>query len=108
MTSVFDSRAMRRVWAGLVLAWLALSPTIGRAQEQAPLNDEEQLDAHTRTAARNLAAQAAEAFERQEYEEALDLFQRAGSLIQAPTIALMEARTLAARGSRRGAPRISA
>jgi hypothetical protein len=57
--------------------------------EQAP-----ETDAHTRTAARTLAAQAAEAFENQQYLVALDLFQRAGALIPAPTIVLMEARSL--------------
>jgi len=51
-------------------------------------------DSHTRTAARSLAAQAAEAFENQEFSVALDLFQRAGALVPAPTIVLMEARTL--------------
>lgn len=49
-------------------------------------------------AARALAAQGAEAFERREFTQALELFQRASAIIQAPTIMLMEARTLVELG----------
>jgi hypothetical protein len=52
----------------------------------------------TRATARRLAAEGSEAFERRELERALELFERASSLVQAPTIALMHARTLAERG----------
>lgn len=59
---------------------------------------EAEADSHTRTAARALAAQGSQAFDKQDYETALDLFHRAFSLIEAPTIALMEARTLVQLG----------
>lgn len=55
-------------------------------------------DAETRTAARELAQQGADAFERQDYITALDRFDRADSLIRAPTIGIMQARTLAKLG----------
>jgi len=55
-------------------------------------------DTHTRTAARALASEGTEAFERREYERALDLFDRALSLVKAPTLALMRARTLVELG----------
>lgn len=48
----------------------------------------------TRTAARDLALQGSEAFDKGEYQAALDLFRRAGELVQAPTISLMQARSL--------------
>jgi len=59
---------------------------------------EAEADSHTRTAARALAAQGSQAFDKQDYETALDLFHRAFTLIEAPTIALMEARTLVQLG----------
>lgn len=59
---------------------------------------EGEADSHTRTAARALAAQGSQAFDKQDYETALDLFHRAFTLIEAPTIALMEARTLVQLG----------
>lgn len=59
---------------------------------------EGETDSHTRTAARALAAQGSQAFDKQDYKTALDLFQRAFALIEAPTIALMEARTLVQLG----------
>lgn len=96
MTSVFERRRLARVGPWLVLLALGFAPKLASAQPTG--EEEEQLDAHTRTAARTLASQGAEAFERQDYEQALDLFQRAGSLIEAPTISLMEARTLVALG----------
>lgn len=55
-------------------------------------------DSHTRTAARTLAAEGAAAFERRDFPAALDLFQRAGALVEAPTIVLMQARTLVELG----------
>jgi tetratricopeptide (TPR) repeat protein len=51
-----------------------------------------------RAAARKLAAQGSEAFERRDFERALELFEQASALIEAPTIALMQARTLAELG----------
>jgi hypothetical protein len=51
-----------------------------------------------RATARKLAAEGSEAFERRDFERALSLFDRAGSLVAAPTIALMQARTLTELG----------
>lgn len=64
----------------------------------APAGDESELDSHTRTAARSLAAQGSAAFEAQRYAEALDLFERAAALVEVPTITLMQARTLVQLG----------
>ncbi len=55
-------------------------------------------DGDARTAARALAVQGAAAFEQRDFERALVLFQRAGAIIAAPTITLMEARTLVELG----------
>jgi tetratricopeptide (TPR) repeat protein len=55
-------------------------------------------DDDARTAARALAAQGAVAFEERDFEHALELFERAGAIIPAPTITLMEARTLVELG----------
>lgn len=51
-------------------------------------------DADARTAARALAAQGAQAFEQHDFERALGLFERASAIVSAPTIKLMQARTL--------------
>jgi hypothetical protein len=72
-----------------MLLALGLSTHTLRAQDS---------DAETRTAARDLAAQGAEAFERQDYATALDRFTRAFSLVKAPSISVMEARSLAKLG----------
>ncbi len=74
---------------------LALPAT---ATGQAAEDTQDEGASHTRTAARTLAAQGAEAFERRDYAAALDLFQRAGALVEAPTITLMQARTLVELG----------
>jgi hypothetical protein len=50
--------------------------------------------AELRTAARALAIEGAEAFDRRDYALALDRFTRAESLFKAPTIQVMRARTL--------------
>jgi hypothetical protein len=55
-------------------------------------------DSDARTAARALAAQGSAAFEEKDFERALTLFERAGAIIPAPTITLMEARTLVELG----------
>lgn len=55
-------------------------------------------DAELRTAARDLATQGAEAFEQGRYVEASDLFGRAHELVSAPSIALLQARSLAKIG----------
>jgi hypothetical protein len=62
------------------------------------LGADERVESDTRLAARVLAAQGAEAFEERDFSRALELFQRAGAIIQAPTITLMEARTLVELG----------
>jgi hypothetical protein len=51
-----------------------------------------------RATARKLAAEGSAAFERRDFERALSLFDQAGSLVAAPTIALMQARTLTELG----------
>ena len=83
------SPSKQRTLALACLLLLGAAPAAAQTGGPAPA-----VDSHTRTAARTLAAQGAEAFENQEYLVALDLFQRAGALIPAPTIVLMEARTL--------------
>jgi hypothetical protein len=55
-------------------------------------------DAETRTAARDLATQGAQAFEAGQYAEASDFFRRAHELVPAPSIALLRARSLAKLG----------
>jgi hypothetical protein len=55
-------------------------------------------DAETRTAARDLATQGGQAFDAGNYVEASDLFRRAHELVAAPSIALMQARSLAKLG----------
>jgi hypothetical protein len=72
------------------LLW-SLAPGPARAGD-------EYVESDTRMAARVLAAQGAEAFERREFAQALSLFERAGAIIQAPTITLMEARSLVELG----------
>lgn len=80
-----------RRWAlGLSLAVAVLASAPRAAAQEA--------DAETRTAARELAGQGAEAFEKQDYVTALDRFQRAGTLFRAPSISVMEARTLVKLG----------
>jgi len=55
-------------------------------------------DAEMRTAARDLATQGAQAFEAGEYAQASDFFRRAHELVPAPSIALLQARSLAKLG----------
>jgi len=55
-------------------------------------------DAETRTAARDLATQGAQAFDAGHYAEASDFFRRAHDLVPAPSIALLQARSLAKLG----------
>jgi len=54
--------------------------------------------AEVRTAARDLAVQGAEAFDHRDYATALDRFGRAYSLVPAPSISIMQARSLAKMG----------
>jgi hypothetical protein len=55
-------------------------------------------DAEKRTAARDLATQGAQAFDAGQYAEASDFFRRAHELVGAPSIALLQARSLAKIG----------
>ena len=55
-------------------------------------------DAEIRTAARDLATQGAQAFEQGDYARASDFFRRAYELVPAPSIALLQARSLAKLG----------
>jgi len=94
---VISVSSAQRLFACATTALCCLAfPAIasGQAAEDAQGED----GSHTRTAARTLAAQGAEAFERRDYAAALDLFQRAGALVEAPTIVLMQARTLVELG----------
>lgn len=58
----------------------------------------EPVDDSERNAARNLAEQGRGAFEKGDFERSRDLFHRAYALVQAPTLALYEARSLAKLG----------
>ncbi len=95
MISVSSTRclfALIRQWVRRGLApflALALASPILRAQDSG---------AAVRTMARDLAAQGAEAFEHQDYKTALDRFGRAYSLVPAPSIVIMQARSLAKLG----------
>ncbi len=55
-------------------------------------------DTETRTVARDLALQGAEAYDAGDFALALDRFDRAAALVTAPTITLMQARCLVALG----------
>ncbi|HKO51850.1 MAG TPA: hypothetical protein VJV79_29275 [Polyangiaceae bacterium] len=55
-------------------------------------------DAELRTAARDLATQGAQAFDAGQYAQASDFFRRAYELVPAPSIALLQARSLAKLG----------
>lgn len=81
---------MRRSFACLV--GLALLARVGAGHAADPVDDSE------RNAARNLAEQGRDAFERGDFERSRDLFHRAYDLVQAPTLALYEARSLAKLG----------
>ncbi len=74
------------------LAALTLLLAAGRARAQ------EDSDAETRTIARELAMQGAEALDAKDYATALDRFERAGALVRAPSLTVMQARALVALG----------
>ena len=83
-------RGLLRYKAALVVFFVSL---VAAAQAQ-----DAEVDPATRTAARELAQQGADAFEQQDYATALDRFDRAGSLVRAPTLCIMQARTLVKLG----------
>ncbi|MEO6602596.1 MAG: hypothetical protein ABIQ16_22120 [Polyangiaceae bacterium] len=76
-----------RSWIALLTSALLLYASSAHAE-----------DAETRTAARDLATQGAQAFEAGHYAEAADFFKRAHELVHAPSIALLEARSWAKLG----------
>ena len=84
---------LRRALVAALLVSLGASPAIAK-----PADNEAELDSHTRTAARSLAAQGSAAFEAQQYAQALEHFERAAALVEVPTILLMQARTLVQLG----------
>jgi hypothetical protein len=89
VTSASDGRRGRL--ASVALLACSLFATSARAGD-------DYVESDTRLAARALAAQGAEAFEQRDFTRALELFQRASAIIEAPTITLMEARTLVELG----------
>lgn len=76
---------MRLVRGMLVVLCLGTAPAAAAGEGN---------DADARTAARALAAQGAQAFEQHDFQRALGLFERASAIVPAPTIKLMQARTL--------------
>ena len=81
-------RFRRALYGSLLGAALCLGPAAAHAE-----------DAETRSAARDLATQGAQAFEAGQYAQASDFFRRAHELVPAPSIALLRARSLAKLGS---------
>ncbi len=81
------ARQRRQGWSALGAAALWLCASSAHAE-----------DAETRTVARDLATQGAQAFDAGHYADAADFFRRAHELVQAPSIALLEARSLAKLG----------
>ncbi len=90
---ILDSRALsksRRLgtrWVSTMLS-LCLTTSVNAFVAAQPL------DVTTRTTARELATQGAEAFERGDYVAALDCLSRANTLHPAPSISVLQARTL--------------
>ena len=82
-----SARSLLGYW--LAAAWLSLA---GAATASPPVDDS------TRNAARNLAEQGRDAFDRGNFERSRELFHRAYALVAAPTLALYEARSLSKLG----------
>ena len=80
-------RAMRPLCGALFTSAFLLCSSAAQAE-----------DAEMRTAARDLATQGAQAFEAGQYAQASDFFRRAHELVPAPSIALLQARSLAKLG----------
>ncbi|MFZ5894539.1 MAG: tetratricopeptide repeat protein [Myxococcota bacterium] len=89
MTSASERSRPRWIASLTLLALLAL---------HAPAHALEEVDSETRSIARELALQGAEAYEKHDYHTALDRFQRASTLFRAPSITVMLARSLAQLG----------
>jgi hypothetical protein len=94
------SRSRRaRYLAPLLAAPLLFGASRVQAQPTATeKQSHEANDAETRTIARELALQGAEALDNKDYATALDRFERAASLVRAPSLTVMQARTLVALG----------
>jgi hypothetical protein len=97
MTSVFKTARLRAA-AGVRCLGLSASLLLAAANASAASPEPARDDAETRTAARDLATQGARAFDAGKYAEASDFFRRAHELVSAPSIALMQARSLAKLG----------
>lgn len=70
-------------------------PLVALVSLQSPGAFGQTVDDGTRNAARSLASQGKEAFDKADWDRARDLFHRAYTLVPAPTIALYEGRALA-------------
>lgn len=81
-----------KIWASERRGAFAASVLVGLLAS-APLSAQT-VDDSTRNAARELASQAAGAYEKGDYERARDLYHRAYALLPAPTLSLREARAL--------------
>jgi len=87
------ARTAHRALGCLALVCLAASHGAGAAQAR-----EHDVTTEARQAARTLVVEASTAFEAGDFERALTLFDRAAQIVEAPTVALMQARTLVELG----------
>jgi hypothetical protein len=87
------TRSVGRAFRGLAFVLLTLSAGARDAGAR-----EREISAEERATARALLAEASAAFEAGKYEVALVLFDRAAEVVEAPTISLMQARTLVQLG----------
>ena len=87
MTSVSERPRARLARLTLLACCLFSARAFGQAN-----------DTDVRVQARAIAAEGSEAFEQHDFPRALALFQRASTIVQAPTITLMQARTLVELG----------
>jgi len=93
MTLVFNSMKRCALWpSSLAFICLALPVTLPKTAAA------QDIGAENRTAARDLASQGVEAYEHKDFATALDRFSRAFSLVPAPSISIMQARSLAQLG----------
>ena len=88
MTLASEPRLRRVVCSSLLATALSFAPKLAHAE-----------DAEMRSAARDLATQGAQAFEAGQFAQASDFFRRAHELVPAPSIALLQARSLSKLGN---------
>lgn len=93
MPSALESSVPVLRRAPFCLCLLLAVSTLGEANASA-----REITQDERTQARSLVAEASKAFESGNFERALDLFNRAARIVEAPTISLMQARTLVELG----------